>query len=101
MTKHTMETVTFKLAESVTKEAFLQTVPASTEYMQGRSGFISRRLSCKEDGTWIEQIEWKTMEDAKGAAANLGSTESIRPFLQAIDGSSATMHHSTVEVALN
>lgn len=101
MTKHTMETVTFKLAEGVTKDAFLQTVPASTDYMKGRSGFIARRLSCTEDGTWIEQIEWETMADAKAAAANLGSTESIRPFLQAIDGPSAMMHHSTIEVALN
>ncbi len=101
MTKHTMETVTFKLAEGITKDAFLQTVPASTKYMKGRSGFIARRLSCTDDGMWIEQIEWETMEDAKGAAANLGTAESIHPFLQAIDGPSATMHHSTIEVTLS
>ncbi len=101
MTKHTIETVTFKLAEGVTKDAFLQTVSASTQYIQGRSGFIARRLSCSDDGTWIEQIEWETMADAKGAAANLGSADSIQPFLQAINETSVTMHHSTVEVSLN
>lgn len=101
MTKHIMETVTFKLAEGVSKEAFLETVPASTDYMNRHPGFISRRLSCGEDGLWIEQIEWATMEDAKTAAANLGKDESLVPFLRCVDGPSAALRHTELEVSLN
>lgn len=101
MTKHIMETVLFKLTNGVSKQQFLTTVPASTAYMENRSGFIARRLSHSDDGQWIEQIEWATMEDAKGAAANLGKNDALKPFLESIDGASVSVHHTTLEVSLN
>ena len=57
MTKHVIETVTFKLEQGVSKEDFLETVPCSTDFATAQPGFIARRLSCAEDGIWVEHIE--------------------------------------------
>lgn len=100
MTKHVIETVTFKLEQGVSKEDFLQTVPCSTDFATAQPGFIARRLSCAEDGTWIEHIEWECMADAKRAAAIIGQTESVKPFLKCIDGPSAKLIHSELETSL-
>ncbi|MEO0383789.1 MAG: hypothetical protein AAF234_09590 [Pseudomonadota bacterium] len=101
MTKHVIETVTFKLNEGVSREQFSASAQSMNDFVTTRPGFISRRLSCGEDGAWIEHIEWETMEAAQGAAAAIGSVESNRPFLSAIDGSTVKMHHTELEVSVN
>jgi len=101
MTNHTIETVTFKLASGVSKEAFLKTIPASTTFIENRSGFICRRLSCSDDGTWVEHIEWANLKDAKLAAEALMNNTTVLPFLQCIDGQNATVQHSQLEVSIN
>lgn len=100
MTKHVIETVTFKLEEGISKEDFLETVPCSTDFVTAQPGFISRRLSCAEDGSWIEHIEWESMADAKRAAILIGQTGSVKPFLKCIDGPSAKLIHSELEMSL-
>ena len=100
MTKHVIETVTFKLENGTSKEDFMKTVPCSTDFVTAQPGFIARRLSCAEDGTWIEHVEWESMADAKRAAAVFGQTESMKPFLKCIDGPSATLVHSELETSL-
>ena len=100
MTKHVIETVTFKLEQGVSKEEFLKTVPCSTDFVKEQPGFISRRLSCAEDGSWIEHIEWECMADAKRAAILIGQTDSVKPFLKCIDGPSAKLTHSELEASL-
>ena len=100
MTKHVIETVTFKLENGTSKEDFLETVPCSTDFVKEQPGFIARRLSCAEDGTWIEHVEWESMADAKRAAAIFGQTESVKPFLECIDGPSAKLVHSELETSL-
>ena len=98
-TPHTMETVTFRLNENVTREEFTAAAREATETIRTFDGFVARRLSVSDEGLWIEQIEWRTLDDAKAAAARIGSETALRPFLSAIDGPSATMHHSTLEVS--
>lgn len=100
MTKHVIETVTFKLEQGVSKEDFLETVPRSTDFVKEQPGFIARRLSYAEDGTWIEHIEWECMADAKRAAILIGQTDSVKPFLKCIDGPSAKLIHSELEMSL-
>lgn len=99
MTAHIIETVTFRLEDGVSKQRFLETVAASTEFIKSRPGFIARRLSCGKDGTWVEHIEWATLEAAQSAAAALPKTESVRPFLDCINGPSAVMRHSVLAVS--
>ncbi|NRA88706.1 MAG: hypothetical protein HRU28_15255 [Rhizobiales bacterium] len=88
MTKHTIETVTFKLNDGVSSETFVKDAQAINDFVSKRNGFISRRLSCDDEGFWIEHIEWKTLEDAKAAAAEIGNEPALAPCMEAIDGSS-------------
>ena len=100
MTKRAIETVTFELEEGVSKEQFLEAVAASTAFVRARPGFVARRLSLGAEGTWIEHIEWETLEDAQAAAAASRQEESVRPFLACIKGPSVTLRHSALEVSV-
>ena len=101
MSKHVMETVTFKLNEGATREAFAAAAQGMNDWVAAQPGFVRRRLSCTDDGTWVEQIEWASMDDAKAAAAKIGKEPGNAPFLQAIDGPSVSLTHSVVEVAIH
>jgi hypothetical protein len=101
MTKHTIETVTFKLNNAVSREAFVEAAQAISVFASKREGFVSRRLSCNDEGLWIEQIEWKTLEAAKSAAAEIGNDPTLGPCMTMIDGPSVELHHTTLEISLN
>lgn len=101
MTKRVMETVTFKLKDGVTREQFADAAASLNAFVRAQSGFIARRLSCTQDGEWIDQIEWSDMASAKSAAAAIGTVESNRTFLSAIDGPTVQMRHSELEVSVN
>lgn len=101
MTSHIIETVTFKLNDGVSHEQFLKAAQALNAFVESRTGFVARRLSCSAEGLWIEHIEWADMDAAKGAAAAIGSVEANRPLLSAIDGASVAVHHSALEIAVN
>ena len=101
MTKHVMETVTFKLIDTVSREDFARAADAMSGWILNQPGFVSRRLSIAEDGTWIEQVEWASMHDAKAAAAAIGAAEDNMLFLKCIDGPSVQMRHSELEVTVN
>ncbi len=73
MTKHTIETVALKLNEGVSRESFVEAAEAINDFVAKRDGFVSRRLSCNDDGLWIEHIEWATHEAAMSAAAEIGN----------------------------
>jgi hypothetical protein len=101
MTKHTMETVTFKLNKGVSAEDFSTAATAITAYASGLSGFVMRRLSCTEDGLWIEHIQWETLADAQAAAAGIGSEASLADCMGMIDPETVAMYHSTLEISVN
>ncbi len=101
MSKHVMETVTFKLIDGVSREDFAQAANAMSDWILNQPGFVSRRLSIGADGTWVEQVEWASMHDAKEAAAAIGGAQDNLPFLKCIDGASVQMRHSELEVAVN
>ncbi|KEJ96573.1 hypothetical protein SAMN05444149_103530 [Pseudosulfitobacter pseudonitzschiae] len=101
MTKHIIETVTFRLKDGVKPADFAKSATAMNAYVSGCTGFIARRLSYNADGLWIEHIEWQDMDAAKAAAAGIGAPEGNRPFLSAIDGPTVTMTHTELEVSVN
>ncbi len=101
MTKHTIETVTFKLNKGVSREAFIEAAQAINDFVSKRDGFVSRRLSCSDDGLWIEHIEWTTLAAAKSAAAEIGNEPTLAACMKAIDGPSVTMHHTALEISMN
>lgn len=100
MKHHTIETVTFRLEDGVTRAQFLETVDMSTDFVRSQPGFIARRLSCAEDGTWIEHIEWESLETAQAAASTISHAESVKPFLKCINGPSAKLTHSQLEISV-
>ena len=99
--KHVMETVTFKLNEGTSRDEFAEAAKGMNDWVAAQPGFVRRRLSCTQDGTWVEQIEWASMEDAKAAASRIGKEPGNASFLKAIDGPSAKLMHSEVEVTIN
>jgi hypothetical protein len=101
MTKHTIETVTFKLNKGVSREAFVEAAQAISVFASNRDGFISRRLSCNDDGLWIEHIEWETLDAAKSAAAEIGNDPTLGSCMQMIDGPSVELNHTTLEISAN
>ena len=90
------EIVTFRLSNGITPESFLDAVATSDAFLDTRSGFLSRRLTQNEDGTWTDYLEWTDMEAAKSAAEALMTTEGVQPFLSAVDPESVTMHHGHI-----
>ena len=100
MTNHIIEVVTFKLAEGISDQEFLKTVPASSEFVRHLKGFVARRLSKADDGTWLEHIEWESLEDANAASEKFMKEESLKPMMQAIDGPGAKMGHNQLLVSV-
>ena len=101
MAKPVIETVLFTLTDGIGVEAFLASARAMHAFVEAQPGFLRRRLSRAEDGTWIDQIEWTDMVSAKAAAAAIGTAPDARAFVAAIDGQSVRMMHSELEIALN
>lgn len=101
MSKHTIETVTFKLNDGVDGEGFAKSAEAITKFAQKQDGFIARRLSVGADGLWIEHIEWETLEAAQAAAAQIGQEPSLESCMKAIDPASVVLHHTTLEITVN
>ncbi|ABD53796.1 hypothetical protein [Jannaschia sp. CCS1] len=85
MSKPIIETVTFKLNDNVTRADFVAAAKKMSPWVESREGFIHRRLSCGEDGTWIEHIHWANMDAAKAAAAEIGNAPGNANFLSAIN----------------
>lgn len=99
MSSHVIETVTFRLMDGVSQEHFLEAAQQATAFMTARPGFLRRRLSCEQNGTWIEHVEWASMADAKAAAAEIGKDEQARTFVRAIKGASVKITHSELKVS--
>lgn len=101
MAQHVMETVLFSLVPGTDPGAFLKLAEAVTAYLNRCPGFVSRRLSCIEDGRWIDQVEWEDMNTAKAAADGFYSDPGNAEFLQAIHTPSINFMHSTLEISVN
>ncbi|MEM8838592.1 MAG: hypothetical protein AAGE89_10905 [Pseudomonadota bacterium] len=100
METHVIETVTFKLNEGVSPEDFTERAKAINAFIESCDGFVARRLSRASDGTWIDHVEWRTMETALAAAARIGKDLHAGPFMAAIDGESVVMTHSMLEISV-
>lgn len=95
------ETVMFRLNDGVTETDFLAAAQTVMAFVEAQTGFVRRRLSCTEDGTWIDTIEWASMTDAKRAAAEIGKADAASGFLTAIDGPSVKLMHSEIKGTWN
>jgi hypothetical protein len=101
MTGPVVEIVSFKLGAGVTEEAFLKAGKAAEDFMKSRNGFVSRRLSRREDGSYVDHVTWASMEDAKQAMDASMKEASLAPFMQAIDLTSMTIEHQALVSKVN
>lgn len=98
MTKSIVEVVTFKLADNVSEDQFLETARAVNSMLDKTEGFVRRHLSVAEDGVWTDHIEWRSLEQAKAASESLMQFEAAGPFLAAIDEGTAKMAHNSLKM---
>jgi hypothetical protein len=95
-----LELVVFRLNEGVSREQFLATEPAASNWMTRQPGFISHELSYDAVGDrWIEVVWWKTMAEAHAAAELANSSESCAPMFALIDRDSILMAHGESAIA--
>jgi hypothetical protein len=95
-----LELVVFKLAEGVSREQFLGTVDAVSEWIGTQPGFVSRDLSYDAEGDrWVEVVWWQTLEDAHAAAELALTSETCRPMFELIDMESTLMAHAEPAIA--
>ena len=95
------EIVTFRLAAGVSEGEFLSAVRATEGFVEAAPGFVSRRLSRGEDGTWTDHVEWASMDQAMAAAEALMADPTALPFLMAIDPDSIAMRHETLVMRMD
>lgn len=96
MTHPVAEIVTFRLAPGMTEAAFLQAANGTVPFVEAAPGFVARRLSRAEDGTWTDHVVWASMDQAMAAAEALMAEPAAAPFLQAIDMASLAMRHEAI-----
>lgn len=95
----TLELVVFTLREGTTREQFLATNDAASNWMQQQPGFISHELSYAADGDrWIEIAWWESLGDAEAAASAAMSSQSCAPMFGLIDMESALMLHGEAAI---
>ncbi|TGP53961.1 hypothetical protein EN873_12375 [bacterium M00.F.Ca.ET.230.01.1.1] len=94
----TLEIVTFRLKPG-TEAGFVASNGLVSDWLARQPGFLSRHLGRREDGTWVDIVRWRSMEQARAAAdrimAEIGDSEA----LQAIEPASVDMSHA--EIALS
>jgi hypothetical protein len=101
MTGPVLEIVTFKLADGVTEEAFLMAGEAAVTFMKNRKGFISRRLSRNNDGTYTDHVTWASLNAAKESMDASMSEASLGAFMQSIDPASMKIDHQVIVSQVN
>ncbi|MDU8945906.1 antibiotic biosynthesis monooxygenase family protein [Ovoidimarina sediminis] len=90
------EIVRFRLANGVTENAFLDATRGMQPLVAATPGFVSRRLSKNEDGSWTDYVTWTDMARARSAAKTIFANPETKPFIDAIDGASVDMRHEAI-----
>ena len=79
-----LEVVLFTVKDGE-REAFLAKRPAAMAALATYDGFVDARLAEYEDGTWIDVVQWRSLEEAKAAAETFLEHEAARDWGQHID----------------
>ncbi len=94
-TQTVLELVVFELKEGVSRDQFLGTVDAVSEWARRQPGFVSRELSYAEElGKYVEVVYWDSMEHAQAADAASRSSEACSPMFSLIEEESALFAHA-------
>jgi hypothetical protein len=95
-----IEYVTFTLVPGADDAAFLAAASGTGALLRRQPGFVGRRLSKGEDGSWTDAVTWAGMGAALAAPPAVMADPAFHPFMALIDGPSARMRHETVALAM-
>lgn len=91
-----LEVVTFRLVAGTTKDQFLAAARATESPLHRQPGFVSRRLTLAEDGTWTDLVTWASLPQAHQAAQVMMAEPAFQPFMAMIDMGSVQMRHDQI-----
>jgi trans-aconitate methyltransferase len=94
-----IELVSFRLLASATSQDFLAANVEINQWLASHPGFLRRELAEGEDGTWLDVVVWKTMEDAHAAAAAMEATANDFAAMRMINPASISMQYADLKLA--
>lgn len=94
------EIVRYRLKSGATKEQAVAAWEKSQSFAKAQTGFLGRRIAVTEEGDWIDEVEWASMEDATmaGQAFNPANYPELLDLVAVLDTTSMT--HYTVQASL-
>lgn len=91
-----VETVRFRLKPGVSDADFIALSQASAGFIAACDGFIERRLSKADDGTWTDCALWRDMHSAQAAASQFPAQGFAAQLMGAMHEGSETMTHAAL-----
>lgn len=91
-----LEVVTFRLVAGPTHDQFLAAARATEAPLRRQPGFLARRLTLAEDGTWTDLVAWASLPQAQAAATAMMAEPAFQPFMAMIDRDSIQMRHDRI-----
>ena len=91
-----VETVSYKLAGGVSRDAFLAANSAMTDWLSRQKGFQYRSLSQKEDGSWIDIAYWEDKASCEAAEVSFKKEMPSTDFYMMVDPATLEMDRSEV-----
>jgi len=88
-----IEIVQSRLAETVSREAFVAAAARTMPALCAMDGFLGRVLSEGEGGLWMDHVRWTTAEAAQAVMAGSMENETLRPFIMSIDPNSMVISY--------
>jgi hypothetical protein len=89
-----IEVVTFKVSDGLSDNMFLATATEMEKaFLCKMPGFVRRTLSKGNDGTWLDYIEWATLDNAETAMKNSMANKQVGTFVQSIVPESVKVNH--------
>ncbi|CAM1357745.1 hypothetical protein [Tenacibaculum xiamenense] len=89
----TVELVVFKTKPLFTKEQVIEAAEALNPIVTKFNGYLGRRLSVAEDGTWSDIVYWTDKESAEFAAKEVMKSKTCQTFFAMIDEKSMQFMH--------
>lgn len=94
-----IEIVRYRLKSEATSDQAVAAWEKSQSFAKAQPGFIGRRIASTAEGEWIDEVEWKSLEDAHAAASafNPETYPELMDLMAVLDQSSMSMTHYTVK----
>jgi hypothetical protein len=96
---HVAEIVTFRTIPGQTVAEVAGAAAAMAPFLAAAPGFLSRHLSCADDGLWTDHVVWTDHARAREAEKRLMQEPLAQAFFAMIEPASVAMTHSPIVVA--